>query len=135
MLAPLVTYDEVASGVIDHALRVTVPRADDTFTWPASHHVGSVTDHSLPPMGAWFRLKASVDVTGFPKADQVILQALKTHGAIVADIGSSWYVSGVPDSRWNNDVLAALGHVPGGDFEVVDPGSIMVGPTSGQVRG
>jgi hypothetical protein len=36
---------------------------------------------------------------------QVILRALKKYGMILADNGSSWYISGVPDSRWDDDML------------------------------
>ena len=41
---------------------------------------------------------------------------------IVADNGSSWYVSGAPDPRWDDDEMHALGGVEGVDFEIVDPG-------------
>ena len=34
--------------------------------------------------------------------------------------GSSWYISGAPDPRWNNDVLNELGQVAGFNFEAVD---------------
>jgi hypothetical protein len=39
---------------------------------------------------------------------------------IVADNGSAWYVSGAPDSRWNDDALHAISQVKGSDFEVVE---------------
>jgi len=103
------------------------------FIWPASHRVGSATSSSLPPMGAWFRLKSSVNITRFPKPVRVILQALKTHGAIVADVGSAWYITGTQDPRWNNDVLHALGSIRGADLEAVDASSLMVNRHSGAV--
>ena len=43
---------------------------------------------------------------------------------IVADNGSSWYISGAPDSRWNDDAVGDLKQIPGGAFEVVDTGPI-----------
>jgi hypothetical protein len=49
----------------------------------------------------------------------VILTAMKKYGLILADIGSNMYISGVPDSRWNNDELQQLGSVTAADFEVV----------------
>ena len=49
-----------------------------------------------------------------------MLAALKRYGMIVADNGSSWYVSGAPDPRWSNDDLHTLHRVPGSAFEVVD---------------
>jgi len=71
------------------------------------------------------RLKASFDVSGFPASARVILQALKTYGMIVADNGSDWYISGAPDSRWNDDELSTLKTVPGSEFEVVAMGTVV----------
>jgi hypothetical protein len=52
----------------------------------------------------------------------------------VADNGSAWYLSGVPDNRWSNDALRALGTLSGADFEAVDASRLMVSPNSGQFR-
>jgi hypothetical protein len=86
-------------------------------------------------MGTRVRLKSSFNIGGFSPRNQVILQALKTYGMMLADNGSNWYLSGVPDSRWNNDELRALGSVVGSNFEVVDVSSLMVDPNSGRVSG
>jgi hypothetical protein len=43
---------------------------------------------------------------------------------ILADNGSSLYVTGAPDPRWDDDDLHSLGRVIGADFEVVDTTSI-----------
>ena len=118
ILPGLVRYDEVASGHIDHAIRVTVPSSDRNHLWPARHDAGSANSN-LPPMGLRLRLKAQFDVSPYPHDDQVILQAMKTYGVIVADNGSPWFMSGVPDERWNNDVLQQLRTVHGSDFEAV----------------
>jgi len=75
-------------------------------------------------MGERFRLKASFDISGYSAANQVILKAMKEYGLIVADNGSSWYITGAPDSRWSNDQLHTLGRVKGSDFEVVDASSL-----------
>jgi hypothetical protein len=54
----------------------------------------------------------------------------------LADNGSNWYISGVPDSRWNDDRLVnELKQVKGSDFEAVDESGLMVNPDSGQVSG
>ena len=54
----------------------------------------------------------------------MILMALKRYGMILADNGSSWYVSGSPSRGWNNDDLHQLQRVHGDAFEVVrGPGS------------
>ncbi len=75
-------------------------------------------------MGLRLRLKAGFDTSGFPRQARVVLEALKRYGMIVADNGSSWYVSGAPDPRWSNDDLHTLGRVHGSDFEVVDTTSL-----------
>jgi hypothetical protein len=129
-----VRYDEVAAGVIAHAIRFTVSRTQRAYLWPARHQASSVTDPSAPPMGLRLRLKAYVDMSRFSPANRVILTALKRYGMIVADNGSNWFLSGAPDDRWNNDDLHALGAIPGSDFEVVNASSLQVSPDSGQVR-
>jgi hypothetical protein len=118
----LARYDEVARGVIDHALRFTVERTRRAYISPARHYASSLTDPTLPPMGLRVRLKASFDVSGFPKQARIVLTALKRYGMLVADNGSSWFISGAPDSSWSNDDLHTLGRVKGSDFEVVQTG-------------
>jgi hypothetical protein len=130
----LVRYDEVASGEIHHALRFTAPQTRREYIWPARHHASSLTEVQYPPMGQRFRLRASFDTSGFTREVQIILRALKKYGMILADNGSAWFISGVPDERWNNDVLRELRQVHGSDFEAVDVSSLMVNPDSGQVR-
>jgi len=56
-------------------------------------------------MGQRFRLKADFDISGFSSEVQVILCALKKYGMMLANDGASWFISGEPDERWNNDVL------------------------------
>jgi hypothetical protein len=129
ILPGLVRPEEIAAGVIDHAIRVTVPATDDRFVWPARHEAG-VDDPSLPPMGLRLRLKASVDIAGYPRVDRIILQALKTYGMIVADNGSPWYLSGVPSAQWNNSILHELDGIVGSDFQVVDESCLMVSANS-----
>ncbi len=115
----LARYDEVKRGVIDHALRFTVERTRKAYVFPARHFASNSNDPSLPPMGLRLRLKASFDVSGFPRQARIVLVALKRYGMLVADNGSSWYITGAPDPRWSNDQLHTLGRVQGSDFEVV----------------
>jgi hypothetical protein len=124
IFAGLARYDEVARGVIDHALRFTASRTRRQYVYPARHYASSSDDPSLPPMGLRVRLKASVDIAGYPKQARVVLQALKTYGMILADNGSNWYVSGAPSPSWSNDQLHTLGRITGADFEVVDTSSL-----------
>jgi hypothetical protein len=124
ILPGLARYDDIAAGGIRHALRFTVERSRKAYVWPARHYASSSTDPSLPPMGLRLRLKAGFDTRSFPPQARAVLEALKRYGMIVADNGSSWYVSGVPDPRWSNDDLHTLGRVRGSDFEVVDASSL-----------
>src|SRR5947209_467721 len=128
----LIRYDEVLTGEIRHAIRFTVPKTQKSYVWPARHYASSITDPSYPPMGARFRLRASFDISGYSATNQIILRALKKYGMMIADNGSAWFVSGAPDSRWDNTDLHALGAVKGSDFEVVDVSTLMVDPNSGQ---
>ena len=130
----LVRYDEIAAGEIRHALRFTVPQTQKAYVWPARHYASSLTAAQYPPMGVRFRLRADFDISSFSPANQIILKALKKYGMMIADNGSSWFLSGAPDSRWNNDELHDLGRVHGSDFQVVDVSSLMVSPDSGQAQ-
>ncbi len=134
ILPGLVRYDEVASGEIRHALRFTAPQTRREYIWPARHFASNLTGSQYPPMGQRFRLKADYDISGFSPPVQVILQALKRYGMILADNGSAWFISGVPDERWDNDVLRELRQVTGEHFEAVDVSSLQLDPDSGQVR-
>lgn len=132
----LFRYDEVASGAINHALRFTVKNTRTSYIWPARHQAGASSSLSYPPMGQRFRLKASFDISGYPADIQVILTALKTYGMFVADNGSNWYLSGAPDSRWDNDTLVTwLSKVKGSNFEAVDESSLMIDANSAQAKG
>jgi hypothetical protein len=115
----LARYDEVASGQIQHALRFTLPYSQTAFTPPASHWAGNSTNTYAAPMGMRIRLKSSYDITSFPPQSRVILAALKQYGMITADNGSSMFISGDPDNRWNNNDLNALKQVPASAFEVL----------------
>lgn len=110
-------FEECETGMVDHAMRFTVRRTRRAFIYPARHQAGSSDAASAPAMGQRFRLKASVDVGGFPRHAQAIALGLKKHGMFVADNGADWYISVPPDSRLKG--LEALRKLKGSDFEVV----------------
>lgn len=132
ILPGLARYDEIVAGEIKHALRFTV---EDTagYIWPARHQT-SDPQNGIPPMGARFRLKADYDISGFQQEMQIILQAMKIYGIVLADNGSNWYVSGAPDERWDNDMLHSLDVLTGNDFEAVDTSVLMVDVDSGEAK-
>jgi hypothetical protein len=134
MVAGLVRYDEVARGRIDHAIRMTVPRTDRRYIWPARHYAAPSRNSALPPMGQRFRLKASVDISWMPYQARVVAQALKTYGAFVADNGASWFIGGTQDQRWSNTQLDALKRLHGSDFVAVNESALRIYPDSGQSR-
>jgi len=128
----LMKYDEVLTGIITHAIRLTVPQTQDAYVWPARHLASSLTGAEYPPMGVRFRLKASYNISSFSAQNQIILTALKKYGMMIADNGSACYISGAPDSRWNDSDLHNLDQITGADFEVVDVSPMMVNANSGQ---
>jgi hypothetical protein len=127
----LARYDEVAAGAISHALRFTVPTSRRAYVLPATHWASSNTSTSAPPMGLRVRLKAGVDISGYPTQARIVLAALQRYGMILADNGSAWYISGAPDDRWDNNQLATLSRIKGSDLEVVQMGTVYTADPTG----
>ncbi len=51
---------------------------------------------------------------------------------LLADNGSDWFLSGVPDDRWDNDDLHELqDRIHGSDSEAVSCSSLIADPESG----
>lgn len=122
----LVRYDEVAAGKLQHAFRFTLPKTSAAFTPPASHYAANTSDPTAPPMGMRLRLKSSYNISGFSSQMQVILTAMQHYGLILADNGSSLFVTGVSDSRWGSD-LDSLKTVPASAFEVIQMNPVYTG--------
>ncbi len=121
ILPGLVRYEEVyGEQEIDHAFRVTV-RATNGYVYPASHRAGN--NSRALPMGARLRLKAGVNLSGFPPELQRLFRAFKKHGLIVADNGSDMYISGTYDTRWVNGAFNAdFRKINASDFEIIQLG-------------
>ena len=97
--------------------------------WPRPSGATSIPPPTSPPVAPtptsprWalrLRLKASFDLAGYHGQALVVLRALKRYGLIVADNGSSWYITGAPNPHWNNEDLDQLKSVPGSAFEAVE---------------
>lgn len=125
ILPLLARYDEAASGRIKHAIRMTSRGIANAYVPPASHFAPTSSDPSAPPMGQRFRMKASYDISRLTGHARVIAQAMKEYGLVLADTGSSWYVTGAPDRRWDEDNLAQLKTIPGSAFEAVNSAPIV----------
>jgi hypothetical protein len=130
----LIRRDEIAAGVIDHAIRVTAEETDQKFIWPARHQAGARRDPKLPPMGARFRLKKRFPMAGFHPETRIVLRAMKRYGLIVADNGSNWYFGGAEDVGWPSEVLDELKSIPAGAFVAVATGRMKVSGDSARVK-
>ncbi len=128
ILPGLVRYDEVSAGAIEHALRFTTDETRKAYIYPARHYASDNTSASLPPMGLRVRLEASYDTSGFSPQARVIAEALKRYGMILADNGSPWYITGVSDPAFDDDVMHELDVITGHDLEVVDTTGLVNGP-------
>ncbi|HEY6414459.1 MAG TPA: hypothetical protein VIX42_12285 [Edaphobacter sp.] len=133
ILPGLLRYEDIEAGEVKHAVRISVPKSQHAYVWPARHFASKIEDQSYPPMGQRFRLKADVDISGYSKTNQIILKGLKKYGMIVADNGNPWFITGTPDKRWNDDDLHKLTAIKGSDFEAVDIGDWQMLADSGRV--
>ncbi len=122
----VVRYDEVARGLVEHAMRFTVRRTRRAYVYPATHFASRLTDANLPRMGERFRLRADYPLKGFSPHVQAILKGLKKYGMFVADNGGDWRLSIAPDRRFKG--LDDLRKLRGSDFEVVQPTGANEGP-------
>ena len=127
ILPGLARRDEADSGVIRHALRITVPVTQKAYIHPATHWASSDTDPDQPPMGLRVRLKASYDISGLRGQARAIAQALKTYGALVADNAGSprVYVGGAVDPGWDDEALNGIKTIPAGALEAVQTGPVV----------
>jgi len=129
----LLTYDDVLSGHIDHAIRFTLLHTQNAYIWPARHQAGTA-DPLAPPMGERFRLQASFAESGYSTQARVILEGMKHYGLVLADNGSNWFFQGSRDARWPDSLIAELKTIPASAFEAVDESSLMLDPNSGAAR-
>ena len=134
ILPGLLRLGEVRRGNVDHAIRFTTNVTDRSHVWPARHDAGSVSDPAYPPMGAWFRLRASFPLSGYRGDTRTVLRAMQRHGMVLADNGSPWYFQGARSARWPSGLLDELKSIPSSAFEAVDTSSLRVSPDSGAAR-
>ena len=135
LLPGTVTYDQVASGSIDHVMLAGISKsAAGASIWPARRGDGRSPDPDAPPQGAWLRLKPDTDLSGLGPQARVVAVALQRYGLILSDTGPGFAVRGTPDGRWDNADLDTLRQISGADFEVVDPTGIQIAPDSLAVR-
>jgi hypothetical protein len=91
-IAPLlVTGAELQAGLIQHAMRFTLPNSEisaGVYLHPGTHAGGPSGDSLMPAYTARFRLKSSFDVSSLSAGAQTIARALQTYGMFLDDGGN-----------------------------------------------
>lgn len=141
ILAGLARPDEAlpvaqgGQGEIDHAIRFTLPSSMvlNKYIYPASHKVLNNTTANNLPMGSRLRLantpavNAKIAAMG-PQA-QAIAHAMQQYGLVLADVGSSMFITGTSASVnannqttfvWNMNDALGIQNLVAGDFQLVD---------------
>ncbi len=116
----LVRYDEVAAGERrprdPRHLRIDPRRLDQPRLTLRRRHRQRRRAADGPAPAAEGRLR---HLAASPATREVIAEAFKRYGMIVADNGSDWFFQGSSDPRWDDDDLNQLKEIPGSAFEVV----------------
>ena len=129
--ALLFDADEVAAGVIEHAIRFILPNARmaaGVFVRPATHIGAPSGAADLPPYGTRLRLRADYPLASLPsEAARVVARALQRYGMILSDGGNIALTAA--DDRFTTHTWAQLGfdsHSLGSllvsDFQVIEAG-------------
>lgn len=133
LLGGLIRADEMAAGVIPHALAVGIPDVKQgEFVWPAQRGDGTSWSPEAIPEGTRFRLNPHLDLgtLGLTPAARAIAQALQDYGLIVRDRAGAVVLYGEDPrplggdpwpgllNEWPDKLLATL---PWAELQVVVP--------------
>jgi hypothetical protein len=78
-------------------------------------------------MGARARLRSSFDCNALVTKARVVCVAMQKYGLILADVGTSWFITGEASSGWGQVVpnfaafKAELSMIKGRDMQIVMP--------------
>lgn len=134
MVGQYAMADEVIAGALRHAIGFCTTELSSDHIWPAQHSDG-VSDHpDAPPMGAWLRLRADVDLSGFTGQARVIAEGLRDHGMFLTDTCGHQIRPMFENSDHWNDEPKQLRVLTADDFEAVDTSSLMKSEDSFAVR-
>jgi serine/threonine-protein kinase len=133
MAALLFTVEEVAAGVINHAIRFAVPNdmiRNKKYVAPATHGTNTTGPATSFPYGARLRLRPDYPVDTLSPAAQVVAKAMQKYGMLQADGGQIALMAQsdvLSDVKWadlgfNSASLTALKAT---DFEVLQFGPLM----------
>ena len=129
-IAPLLfTADEVAAGLIDHAIRFVLPNdriRRGFYVHPATHVGGPRGPSDATPYGARLRLRKNYPIGNLPKGAQVVARAMQKYGMLLAD-GGQITLTAQSDrftkAKWSGLLGARdLGALKPSDFEMVAAG-------------
>src|SRR5207244_12445088 len=90
----VVRYDECERGMVEHALRVAVPKTRAQYIYPATHYASSIpaTSTQYSAMGQRFRLKANFPIPdNWTIEEKAVCLAPKKYGALVADNSGGFF--------------------------------------------
>lgn len=101
-LATTITEADIASGHIDHAIAIDLPRCNESV-YPADRHdCGS--DPGQPAEGQWFRLPANLPMPGgLTPFAQMVFRALQRYGAVVTDFAGGVMVEAEQRIDWGEE--------------------------------
>ena len=133
ILPGLLRWNEVEAGNVDHAIRFTTDVTSKHHLWPARHDAGSQSSLRYPPMGARFRLRPGFSTQGYSAYGRTVIEAMQTHGLVLADNGSPWFFQGEQNAHWPASLVEELKSIPASAFVAVDTSSPQVSPDSGEV--
>jgi len=131
LLPGVIWPDEVAAGVIEHAVDIVMPGsaiAKCQYVHPASDGAWSATGQF--PYGARLRLKSTFDTSSFTGTQAlVVIRALQKYGMFNTDISgetrSSFRLGGIGNSQtWVQADITQLTQLTWDDFDVVDLGTV-----------
>ena len=98
-LATIVTEEDVASGTINHAISVGLPRCNRSV-YPASRTDCS-TDTGQPGEGQWFRFPPGLAMpSGLNPFAQMVFKAIQSYGMVVTDQSGAVQLESEQASDW-----------------------------------
>ena len=131
MLGGSVRPEEIAQGLIPHALSIMTPATRSGYiACPATHTDGQSSNADAIPEGAQIQLTPSFNVAAqnWTSWQKTIAVALQTYGAYIADTGGSLSAYAVNDMNSGNTTWASVGmsnageslsFLPWSEFQVI----------------
>ncbi len=112
-----------------------LPLSRSKYIFPARHTAYSGSSTEGLPFGTRLRLTSAwyaANAANFTGQARPIVDAMRTYGLILADLGGTLRIDGTNDSRWVQSDLNQLTTIPAAAFEVlkIEPDITITGPSS-----